>query len=60
MGSVFEPVLNVGPEAVSVPLSTSIPIAGQEVGRQKHNEKRDSKSLLMFGAVICASCTMQG
>ena len=60
MGSVSEPVLNVEPEAVSVPLSTSIPIAGQEFGRRKHYEKPDFTMLLMFGTVICASCTMQG
>ena len=60
MGSVFESVLNVEPEAVYVPLSTSIPIAGQEVASRKHYERPISTTLLVFGTVICTSCTMQG
>ena len=60
MGSVFEPVLNVEREAVPVPLSTSIPIAGQEFGNRKHYERPGSTMLFMLGTVICTSCTMQG
>ena len=46
--------------ACNFQLCNSIPVAGQEIASRKHCERPICAMLLVFGTVICTSCTMQG